>query len=111
MAVRDAETTGHLVRYRIVGMDCPDDVAMIEKAARTVTGVTNAQVSLASQTLTVRLGDGLAPLSAVEQAVGGLGFQVDRLDGESRGRTHITTSYKRALTCCGSSSIVGASRW
>lgn len=97
MVARSAGAPGDLVRYQIVGMDCPDDVAMIEKAARSVAGVTDAQVSLASQTMTVRLGDGLAPLPAVEQAVSGLGFQVDRLEGQSRSRAHITASYKRAL--------------
>lgn len=97
MVASSAGTTGHLVRYQIVGMDCPDDVAMIENAARSVAGVTEAQVSLASQTMTVRLGNGLAPLPELEQTVGGLGFQVDRLDGQSRSRTQIPASYKRAL--------------
>lgn len=36
---RDHRSPG---RYQIVSMDCPDDVAMMEKAVRSVTGVTDA---------------------------------------------------------------------
>lgn len=92
-----------LVRYGVFGMDCPDDVALIEKAARTVAGVGGAHVSLASGTMTVRLTDGFAPLPKLEQLVEGLGFRVDLLDGKRAGdeppaaRSHITASYKRAL--------------
>ena len=92
------------IRYRIIGMDCPDDVAMIEKAARKVTGVQDARVSLAAHAMTVRLADGPAPLSELEQAVTGLGFRLDRLDAPSAGDdelpaglSHITPAYKRAL--------------
>lgn len=92
-----------LVRYSVFGMDCPDDVAMIEKAVRTVAGVEDAHVSLATGAMTVRLTDGLAPLPTLEQLVEGLGFRVDLLDGKRAGdappaaRAHITAAYKRAL--------------
>ena len=91
------------VHYRVIGLDCPDDVAMIEKAACTVVGVEDAHVSLASHAMTVRLGDGLAPLPELERAVTGLGFRLDRLNVTSDGgerlaaRSYITSSYKRAL--------------
>ena len=99
-----AMTDGGTIRYRIIGMDCPDDVAMIEKAARKVAGVEDARVSLAAHAMTVHLADGPAPLSELEQAVTGLGFRLDRLDAASNGDdelpaglSHITPAYKRAL--------------
>jgi Co/Zn/Cd efflux system component len=77
---------------------------MIEKAARNVAGVQDAQVSLAAHAMTVHLADGLAPLSELELAVTGLGFRLDRLDATSSGDdelpaalSHITPAYKRAL--------------
>ena len=92
-----------MIRYRIIGMDCPDDVAMIEKAARRVAGVQDARVSLATHAMTVHVADGLAPLSELEQVVTGLGFRLDRLDAAGTGDelpadlSHITPAYKRAL--------------
>jgi Co/Zn/Cd efflux system component len=94
-----------LVRYQVIGMDCSDDVAKIEKAARSIAGVEDARVSLASHTMAVRLGDGLAPPPELEQAVSGLGFRLNRLDTRGAGDadelpadlTHITPGYKRAL--------------
>jgi Co/Zn/Cd efflux system component/copper chaperone CopZ len=93
---------GKLVRYSVFGMDCPDDVALIEKSARAIPGIAAAHVSLASGALTVHLADGPAPLPELEQAVEDLGFRVDRLDAKPDGtaapaRSHITASYKRAL--------------
>jgi Co/Zn/Cd efflux system component len=92
-----------LVRYSVFGMDCPDDSALIEKAARTVAGIEDAHVSLASGAMTVRVGNGFTALPALEQAVTGLGFRLDRLDGNREGdelsvaSSHITPVYKRAL--------------
>ena len=97
-----AVTHERTVRYRVTGMDCPDDVALIEKAARTVAGVEEARVSLASHAMTVRLGDGPAPLPDLERAVTGLGFRLDRLDAGGADElpadlSHVTPAYKRAL--------------
>jgi Co/Zn/Cd efflux system component len=89
------------IRYRIIGMDCPDDVAMIEKAARNVAGIEDARVSLAAHAMTVHLSDGLAPLAELERTVTGLGFRLDRLetgdDEQPAALSHITPAYKRAL--------------
>ena len=91
------------IRYSVFGMDCPDDVALIERTARAVPGIETAHVSLASGAMTVRVGDGTAPLPALEHAIQGLGFHVDRLDAPGHGSkasgkpSHITSGYKRAL--------------
>lgn len=103
-------------RYRVTGMDCAHDAAEIEQAARTVAGVEHVKVSVASQIMTTRVTDA-AVLPAVEQAVAGIGYQLDRLDrsktadaaGDAAGDaggdadelpkdlSHVTPAYKRAL--------------
>jgi Co/Zn/Cd efflux system component len=97
------------VRYRVTGMDCADDAAEIERAARTNGGVEDVRVSVATQVLTVGAGDQDPRLPAVERAVAALGYQLDRMDARPRtsadvdddalpkDRSHITPAYKRAL--------------
>lgn len=90
------------VRYRVTGMDCSDCVAKIEKATRDVAGVEDVRVSLTSRTMTLRLRDGTAPLSQVEQTITELGYQLDRLDESEIDDAippaeHLTSAYKRAL--------------
>ncbi len=99
------------VRYRVTGMDCADDAAEIEQAARAVPGVEAVRVSTATQVMTVRVSD-LGALTEAERAVAGIGYQLDRLDGRAPARgtdtagddddlpkdlSHITPAYKRAL--------------
>lgn len=99
------------VRYRVTGMDCADDAAEIEQAARAVPGVEAVRVSTATQVMTVRCSD-LGALTEAERAVAGIGYQLDRLDGPAPARgtdpagddddpprdlSHITPGYKRAL--------------
>lgn len=97
------------VRYRVTGMDCPSCAAKIEKAARGVGGVEDVKVSIASQIMTLRLGDD-ERLPEIERTVTGLGYQLDRLDrpiahseaGDDddelpKDLSHITPGYKRAL--------------
>jgi Co/Zn/Cd efflux system component/copper chaperone CopZ len=95
-------------RYRVTGMDCPSCASKIESAARTVDGVEDVKVSIASQIMTLRLADA-APLADIERKVTGLGYRLDRLDaprraeasadddGLPRDLSHITPGYKRAL--------------
>lgn len=97
------------VRYRVTGMDCPSCAAKIEKAARGVGGVEDVKVSIASQIMTLRLGDD-ERLPEIERTVTGLGYQLDRLDRPAarseagddddelpKDLSHITPGYKRAL--------------
>lgn len=97
------------VRYRVTGMDCPSCAAKIEKATRGVGGVEDVKVSIASQIMTLRLGDD-ERLPEIERTVTGLGYQLDRLDRPAarseagddddelpKDLSHITPGYKRAL--------------
>lgn len=104
------DAPGVAVRYRVTGMDCAHDAGEIEEAARTVTGVEAVKVSVATQVMTTRVA-GPDVLPAVERAVAGIGYQLDRLDQppQSSGMepadddelpgdlSHITPAYKRAL--------------
>lgn len=92
--VTDAPTT---VRYRVTGMDCSDCVARIERATRKVSGVDDVRVSLTSQTMTLRLNQGPAPLPEVEQTITGLGYQLDCIEDQDTIRRHLAPGYKRAL--------------
>lgn len=97
------------VRYRVTGMDCADDAAEIERTARTIGGVDDVKVSVATQVLTVVAHDEDPRLPAVERAVSALGYQLDRMDARPRAAadsddddlpkdlSHITAAYKRAL--------------
>lgn len=94
--------TPQTVRYHVSGMDGTDCVAKIEETVRAVPGVDTVRVSLASQVMTLQLADGMEPLSTVEQAVTGLGYQLDRLGDDSDDEhaieaAHLTPAYRRAL--------------
>ncbi|RZN07037.1 hypothetical protein CWO91_28855 [Bradyrhizobium genosp. SA-3] len=83
------------VRYRITGMDCSGCAAKIESAVRRVPGVDEANVSIASQIMTLRLEEEERPLPLIEETVTALGYQLARADGRDGGsdtpeRTHVT---------------------
>jgi len=81
------------IQYRVVGMDCADDAREIEVASRAIDGV-DAKVSVASQVLTLDLGEA-SNAAAVEHAVGKLGYSLERLDGTpAKG---VSRQYRRAL--------------
>jgi len=84
------------VRYRVTGMDCAADAAEIESAARAIAGVDAVKVSTASQVMTVRVDEPGERLPAIEQAVGALGYRVERL-GAGAEQSHVTPAYRRAL--------------
>lgn len=102
-------TAPETARYRVTGMDCASCAAKIEKAARTVGGVEEVKVSIASGVMTLRLNDAATRLPDVEHAVTTLGYQLDRLhapaaraeggddDELPKDLSHITSAYKRAL--------------
>lgn len=93
-------------RYLVTGMDCSSCAQKIEKAARSIPGVEDVRVSIASQIMSLRVGKPDSELLAVERAVTGLGYQLDRLgnpeesgdaDELPKDLSHITSRYKRAL--------------
>lgn len=95
------------VRYRVTGMDCASCAVKIEKAVRSA-GVERVKVSTATQIMTLHLTDPPAQLPAVESAVAGVGYHLDRLDGtiiqgegdgddRPKEMSHITPAYRRAL--------------
>ena len=95
--------TDSLARYRVTGMDCANDAAEVEAAARTVAGVEAVKVSVATQTMTARVREPAA-LAEMERAVGRLGYQLDRAgahdaddDDGPKDLSHISPSYRRAL--------------
>lgn len=93
------------VRYQVTGMDCASCAAKIEKAARGVEGLTEVKVSIASQVMTVEVDDPDSRLPVLENAVTGLGYQIDRIGGLADADdddkipdlSHVTPAYKRAL--------------
>lgn len=89
-------------RYRVTGMDCSSCAAKIEDAARKVEGVEAVNVSIASQVMSLTVGNPSVQLPAVERAVRDLGYELapemDRADGDEVPKfTHVTPAYKRAL--------------
>ncbi|MEW6639827.1 MAG: cation diffusion facilitator family transporter [Pseudomonadota bacterium] len=94
--------TAEAVRYRVTGMDCSACAARIEAAARSVAGVRDAKVSIASQEMTLRTEGGTAPLPEVERSITGLGYRLARIDWDEDDDqipdlSHVTPAYKRAL--------------
>jgi Co/Zn/Cd efflux system component/copper chaperone CopZ len=98
------------VRYRVTGMDCPSCVAKIEGATRKLPGVEDVRVSLASQTMTLRVDDPGTRLPAVERTVSALGYRLDRVrpapaaggaddddDDRVQDYSHAAPAYRRAL--------------
>jgi Co/Zn/Cd efflux system component/copper chaperone CopZ len=110
MTIATTASPAATARYRVTGMDCPSCARKIEQAARGVGGVEEVKVSIASQLMTLRLGDADARLPEIERAVTGLGYQLDRLntpeadadrggddDDLPKDFVHITPAYRRAL--------------
>lgn len=88
-----------IVRYRVSGMDCPTCAAKIASAARQLVGVRDAQVSIASQIMTLRLENAEAATREIERVVTQLGYGVERIavNVEGGAPSHITPAYRRAL--------------
>lgn len=94
--------TSEAVCYRVTGMDCSACAAKIEAAARSVAGVRDAKVSIASQEMILRAEEGSAALPEVERSITGLGYRLARLDPDQDDDkvpdlSHVTPAYKRAL--------------
>lgn len=109
------------IRYRVTGMDCSSCAAKIEGATRKVNGVSDVQVSIASQEMLLRVDDPAQRLPEVERTVTALGYQLNRIGGTNDDDddkipdlSHVTPAYKRALwivvalnVCYGLVEIVG----
>ena len=103
-------TATDTIRYQVTGMDCSSCATKIEGAARKVEGINGVKVSIASQIMTLEVDDAARRLPALESAVTGLGYQLDRLGepktanadgGEDEHHipdlSHVSPAYKRAL--------------
>ncbi|MCB1537167.1 MAG: cation transporter [Rhodoblastus sp.] len=97
-------------------MDCAHCAAKVSTAARGVAGVRDAQVSIASQIMTLQLDDPNKSTPEIERAVTALGYRLDRIedDGEATPPAHVAPAYRRALWIvvilnlgCGLVEIVG----
>ena len=94
--------TTEAVRYRVTGMDCSACAAKIEAAARSVAGVRDAKVSIASQEMMLQTEGGTAALPEVERSITELGYRLTRIgadedDDRIPDLSHVTPAYKRAL--------------
>lgn len=94
------------IRYHITGMDCPSCAAKIEGVVRKIEGVAEVKVSIASQIMTLEVDDSIIRLPMMENAITGLGYQLDRVgelkvegldDDKIPDLSHVTSAYKRAL--------------
>lgn len=74
--------TAEAVRYRVTGMDRSACAAKIEAAARSVAGVRDAKVSMASQEMMLRTEEGTAALPEVERSITGLGYRLARISAD-----------------------------
>lgn len=86
-------------QYRVSGMDCASCAAKIQGAVRKLPGVREANVSIASQMMTLKL-DGENPsLEQIEETVTRLGYQLARADRISGPDVdaHLAPAYRRAL--------------
>lgn len=87
------------IRYRVTGMDCSACAAKIEGATRTLPGVEQVSVSIASQEMALRIDRPTERLPEVERVVEGLGYRLARVreDGVTPDPGHIAPAYRRAL--------------
>lgn len=86
-------------QYRVTGMDCAACAAKIHGAVSKLPSVRDANVSIASQMMTLKL-DGESPaLDLIEETVTRLGYQLARTDGPPGPDVapHLAPVYRRAL--------------
>lgn len=84
-------------QYRVIGMDCADDAADIERVVRSLPAAKAARVSVASQLLTLPAKISPEELSAVHDLVANLGFRLEPEGLSSPALSHLQPSYRRAL--------------
>ncbi len=74
------------LQWRVEGMDCASCVAKVTKAVERVPGVSEIEVNLMAERLSLRLAPAVAQPEAVERQVVALGYRVTRLGGEGDGQ-------------------------
>src|SRR5688572_8408029 len=79
----DVVTNDINVRYRVIGMDCADDAARLEKAVRKVAGAETARVSAASHILTLASPGKPVREASIEAAAAELGYRLEALGAYS----------------------------
>ena len=88
------------IRYRVTGMDCPSCATKIEKSLGGIPNLIKANVSIASQILTLQI-NGEQELGEIEQTIINLGYKLVQItDGNaelSKKPPNISPIYKRAL--------------
>ncbi|WP_083203731.1 heavy metal translocating P-type ATPase [Ensifer adhaerens] len=95
------------IELTIEGMTCASCVARIEKALKTVPGVTEANVNLATERASVRVTKGIATAAALEEAVRVAGYAAkcitgdESVDRESEKREQETRKLARSLLIAG----------
>ena len=79
-------------QWRVEGMDCASCVAKVTKAVERVPGVSDIEVNLMAERLSLRLAPAVAQPEAVERQVTALGYRLTRLgeegDGQAGGHAH-----------------------
>lgn len=73
------EDTVETVSWRVQGMDCASCVAKVEKAIRRLDGVSDVQVSLMAERLTVSGRPGAVELASVEKQIEALGYTASQI--------------------------------
>ncbi|HXV30648.1 MAG TPA: heavy metal translocating P-type ATPase, partial [Sinorhizobium sp.] len=69
------------LEFGIEGMSCASCVARVERALKTVPGVVEASVNLATERASVRVVKGLFSAESIEEAVRGIGYEARRIAG------------------------------
>lgn len=94
-------TTGHPLRYHVIGMDCAHDAREIEEAARDSGAIRDVRVSVSSQIMTLQLTPTGNP-ETITRAVNAIGYQLvpikeQSADTAEEAATHTSSTYRRAL--------------
>jgi Co/Zn/Cd efflux system component len=85
------------ITYRVAGMDCASCATKIQNAIKGV-GIINAEISTATQRLTLEKSLGDSELEAAEAAVQNAGYHLERITAENAAKpAHLGTGYRRAL--------------
>ncbi|MBP1181817.1 heavy metal translocating P-type ATPase [Methylobacterium sp. PvR107] len=97
--MRDAATLERIeatpTRLRVSGMDCASCAAKVETAIRRLPGIESVDVSVATETLTVRHGSGTSA-GAIAATLRGLGYGAEDPDAATPGKQAVDLPWWRA---------------